>query len=82
MANLETVPWQEQPDFISSFWTMLQELEAYADGEREIILMTWVEQWYLQWNRVTGDNKRPVWQARAQAVVQATLDRNRSQVEN
>jgi len=82
MVNLESISWQEQPDFVSSFWTMLQELEAYADSEREPILMTWVEQWYLQWNRVTNDNKRPVWQTRAQAAVQEALDRNRSQVEN
>ena len=78
MVNLESISWQEQPDFISSFWTMLQECEAHADHNTDPVLKIWVEQWYVQWNRVTNDNLRPIWQTRAQQVIQATLDANRS----
>ena len=59
--NLESISWQEQPDFISSFWTMLQECEGLANRENDRVLKHWVESWYTQWNRVTGDDKKPKW---------------------
>lgn len=67
MINLESIPKHEQANMLSSFWTMLQECETVVmnskDGHmwREVVLKHWVEQWYEQWNRVTGDNKKPRW---------------------
>lgn len=45
-------------DVISSFWSMLQELESKAD---DALLRHQVECWYRQWNRMTGDTKIAVW---------------------
>lgn len=54
---------EHQEDVLASFWTMLKECEAKAMAEKSPLLMSWVEQWYAQWNRVTGDTKKPCWAA-------------------
>lgn len=46
-------------DVIGSFWTMLQECESKAADNNDPLLKLWVEGWYKQWNRMTGDNKKP-----------------------
>lgn len=61
MCQLTTVPANEQENMISSFWTMLQECERSAAENNDPILRLWVEQWYSQWNRITGDNKVAKW---------------------
>ncbi len=48
-------------DIISSFWTMLRECEEKAINEGSAVLKVQVEGWYRQWNRMTGDNKKPQW---------------------
>lgn len=48
-------------DVISSFWTMLQECESKAASNNDHLLKLWVEGWYKQWNRMTGDNKSARW---------------------
>jgi hypothetical protein len=48
-------------DVISSFWTMMTELESQAHNQNDRVLMVQVEGWFRQWNRMTGDSKRPRW---------------------
>ena len=50
-------------DVIQSFWTMMQELESTAYSDEDPVLQHQVEGWYRQWNRMTGDSKRPRWMA-------------------
>lgn len=66
MAQMSSIPKAEQENMLSSFWMMLRECESTVDnGDRKNPLLTLaVEQWYQQWNRVTGDNKEAVWQTR------------------
>lgn len=66
MTQMTSIPKKEQENMLSSFWTMLQECESKVDNSdsKEPILRLWVEQWYGQWNRITGDNKEAVWQTR------------------
>ena len=59
--NLESISKAEQPNMISSFWTMLKELESLANNTNDATLSTMVEGWYRQWNTVTGDTKKPRW---------------------
>lgn len=59
--QLETIAKSEQKDFISSFWTLLQEAETKADNDDDKVLKHWVEQFYHQWNRVTGSDQKPRW---------------------
>jgi acyl carrier protein len=59
--NLNTITKSLQPDVISSFWTMLQELRSQADGNDDRVLKVQVEGWYRQWNTMTGDNKTVTW---------------------
>lgn len=61
--QLKTIAPKEQEDAISSFWTMLQECEGKAKDGNDAVLRHWVEGWYRQWNRITGDNKVPQWVA-------------------
>ena len=62
--ELNTIKRSMQPDVISSFWTMLQELRSKADNEDDTLLKVQVEGWYRQWNRMTGDDKAPNWTTR------------------
>ena len=66
MVQMSSIPKKEQENMLSSFWTMLQECESKVDNSerKDPVLKHWVEQWYGQWNRITGDNKEPVWQRR------------------
>jgi len=59
--QLETIAKNQQESMISSFWTMLQECESKADNENDLVLKHQVNGWYQQWNRVTGDHKKPRW---------------------
>lgn len=59
--NLNTIAKSLQPDVISSFWTMLQELHSKADDNDDRVLKVQVEAWYRQWNAMTGDNKTVTW---------------------
>lgn len=56
-------------DVITSFWTMLSELESKARSDNDAVLKHQVEGWYKQWNRMTGDDKRPSWTVQPQATV-------------
>ena len=70
MTQMTSIPKSEQENMLSSFWTMLRECESKVDNSerKDPILKLWVEQWYQQWNRVTGDNKEAVWQSREKAL--------------
>lgn len=59
--ELNTIKRSMQPDVISSFWTMLQELRGKANDDDDRVLKVQVEGWYRQWNSMTGDNKTPEW---------------------
>lgn len=62
MAQYATIAKDEQENFVASFWQMLSECETRADYENDPVLKHFVNQWYQQWNRVTNDNKQPIWQ--------------------
>lgn len=53
------IPKEEQVTFIASFWKMLQECEQKVIENNDPVLANFVEQWYIQWNRVTGSNLQP-----------------------
>lgn len=52
-------PEDEHEAFIRSFWQMLQECEQKVIENNDPVLAKFVEQWYIQWNRVTRSNLRP-----------------------
>ena len=56
--QIATIAKEEQANMISSFWSMLRELESHAENNLD---KHFVEGYYRQWNRVTGDNKKPRW---------------------
>ena len=68
--NLNTIAKSLQPDVISSFWAMLQELRSQADGNDDRVLKVQVEGWYRQWNAMTGDNKTVTWSDHRQPVIE------------
>jgi hypothetical protein len=41
---------------------MLGECESKAESNNDAVLKHWVSQWYKQWNRIIGDNKKPRWE--------------------
>lgn len=55
----DNIPKEEQVTFIASFWQMLQECEQKVIENNDPALANFVEQWYIQWNRVTGSQLRP-----------------------
>lgn len=61
MINLD-IPKEEQSGVLESFWTMLRELETFAENEDDAILKHWVECWYIQWNRITGQEYKARWE--------------------
>ncbi len=64
MVNLETIPEEEQRDFLATFWVLLGECEALADNSKDAYLERQVEGAFKQWNRVTGQNHEPRWKTR------------------
>lgn len=64
MINLTKIPKNEQEGMLSSFWMMLGDLENHADNSKNLLDMHTVSEMYKQWNRITGDNKEPVWISR------------------
>lgn len=58
-----TIPEKSQHDVMCSFWTMLRELELQAQNEQDPVMMHWVKSWYEQWNELTGDTHKPIWEA-------------------
>lgn len=61
MVNLTDIPKDEREGMISSFWQMLQECEQIADQNDDRVLKHFVNEWYVQWNRITGSNNKPGW---------------------
>ena len=74
MVQMTSIPKKEQENVLASFWTMLRECESQVDNSKgkEPILRLWVEQWYGQWNRITGDSKEPIWKTREKQLGLAT----------
>lgn len=66
MVQMTSIPKKEQENVLASFWSMMRECESKVDdsGGKEPVLRHQVEQWYGQWNRITGDSKEPVWKTR------------------
>ena len=64
--QLDTIAKPHQADVIASFWAMMRELESQADNEKDAVLHVQVEGYYRLWNRMTGDNKQPIWLTRSQ----------------
>lgn len=61
MTDYTRISDDEQQNMLSSFLQMLVECEIKAQCDNDPVLKHWVEQWFQQWNRVTGDNKKPQW---------------------
>jgi hypothetical protein len=49
---------------MSSFWSMLQECEQTAQDNQDPVLKHFVNQWYMQWNDVTGSDNQPRWKSK------------------
>jgi len=64
MAQLEQIPRSMHKDVISSYWIMMSELMTQADNENDEVLKVLVEGFFRQWNRMTGDDKKPIWRTR------------------
>jgi len=60
-VELNKIKRSMHKDVIHSFWLMMTTIETQANNEKDAVLMHWVECWYKQWNRMTGDNKSPQW---------------------
>jgi hypothetical protein len=62
-VDLDTIviPKGEHKDLMASFWTMLQENAGRAADSGDAVLRLWVEGWFKQWNRITGNNQSPPW---------------------
>lgn len=59
IMQYDNIPKEEQVTFIASFWQMLQEGEQKVIENNNPALANFVEQWYIQWNRVTRSNLQP-----------------------
>lgn len=66
--QLTHIPANEQEGVLATFWTMLKEAESKADNDDDLLLKHWVEQWFGQWNRITGGDAQPTWVTRAAAT--------------
>ena len=65
-----TIPKNEHTNVMSSFWSMMMELETQADNTNSALDKHMVAGYFSQWNRIMGDNKEPSWvrrEARAAA---------------
>lgn len=51
----------QQTSVMSSFWSMLMELESQADDEGKSLEKHFVEAYFRQWNEIMKDNKQPAW---------------------
>lgn len=58
MPELNKIKRSMHANVISSFWMMLQMIEANAE---DALTRHQVEGFYRQWNTMTGDNKVPRW---------------------
>lgn len=56
--QLTKIAKKDQEGMISSFWSMLQMLEGQAETTLD---KHFVDKYYEQWNRVTGDDKVARW---------------------
>ena len=61
--NTKIIPESEHDNVLNSFWIMLQECETKAVNSypRDMVLYNWVEQWYEQYNKLTGGSAKPSW---------------------
>lgn len=61
-----SIPKKEQENVMSSFWMMLKTCESNVDNsdEKNPLEKRWVEQWFQQWNRLSGENHEPIWVTR------------------
>lgn len=57
------IPEDQQENVLNSFWVMLQECETKAinSDPEDPVLKNWVEQWYEQYNKLTGGICKPFW---------------------
>lgn len=66
--DISKIAKSEQEGVLQTFWSMLQECETVVANSKdrdgvyhEPVLKHLVEQWYLQWNRVTNSTNKPRW---------------------
>lgn len=62
--NLTSIKKEYQEEMISMFWVLMRTVESNADCTGHILDKRDVECAYETWNKVTGDNKKPVWEER------------------
>jgi len=69
-VQMETIKKADQADAIYMLWLLMQERESAVDSEGRIDALgrIQVEGAYRLWNRITGDDKVPVWERRTKAV--------------
>lgn len=59
--RLDHIPRAEYENVISMYWQLMRESESNAHETNSPLDKHTVEGAYRLWNRVTGDNKKPVW---------------------
>lgn len=59
--QLETIPKKEHANMISVYWQLMRSMESQAQESNCPLDKLTVEGSYRLWNRVTGDDKKPVW---------------------
>jgi len=67
--QLTNIPKDEQEGVLSSFWTMLRELEQVAMERNDAVLKKWVQDWYTQWSRITKQKIEPMWVSNPKLVM-------------
>jgi len=48
--EMKILPKEDFDNLMSSFWTMLKELEGKAKNDDDLLLMNWVVCWHGQYN--------------------------------
>ena len=56
-----SIPKNQHENVMSSFWSMMMELESKADYEKCPLQRHFVEGYFRQWNSLMEDNKKPAW---------------------
>ena len=59
--QLENIPKHLHSSVIGAYWTMLGLLEVQANNENNALMKYDVEAFYRLWNKMTGDDKKAVW---------------------
>jgi hypothetical protein len=59
--QLTNIPADQHENVIGAYWYMMRECESKAADENCAVLKLQVEGFYRLWNKMTDDNKQPIW---------------------